>query len=763
MKIEQWLDWLSEKLFGINFVSCVLRLLCLLLVLTSPTLGQPTREERLTKIRELIEQSKQDFSKLSLELKLDKASYLPGEQVKLVFQVVNTSDASAVLERPSTKVGTLGIHIIDTMNVEKKYTGPSWGIMGSGSFSIAEPGKSVSYESVMLCNHRSDAYIDDRKFMREGLESGFPFLRVGTYYVVARYGSSYSNYIESEPVRVVIKQPIGADLIVWNTIKSNPLFACFLELGVPGDYEQVEESQRMVATFEDLLLRYPRSTYAPFIRKALETFRGEYKWIEERWASGYYPRPPAPTAPKIQAPTVVANDNFTAAIPLTGSTFSTLGTTVGATRELGEPQHGNTWGGKSVWWSWVAPISGTISLSTQGSSFDTTLGVYTGTSLYELTNIAANDDIDPKTNRNSELTFKATAGQLYRIAVDGYTGAAKEAPSGSISLSSKSSSGPINDDFADATVLPSSTTLSVTSTNVESTKELNEPKHAGRQPGRSVWWSWVAPESGTVSLDTIGSNFDTVLEAYTGASLTNLTSLASDDDMGGNSTSKLAFTATAGQTYFFVVDGYADKTGNITLNLRLKTPTVYPPVTITSFTPTSGEAGSLVVITGNPFLLALQVTFNGVSADFGIESDTKIIATVPSTATSGPIGVNAYATSALSSQNFSLPATISNFTPKSARPGTPVIISGTNFLDTSSVTFNGVIASFTVNNNEQITAIAPDSTLGPIALTTPAGVVIKKDFIFSPVITSFTPTVGPASTSVTITGQSFFGVKLTSI
>ncbi len=50
---------------------------------------------------------------------------------------------------------------------------------------------------------------------------------------------------------------------------------------------------------------------------------------------------------------------------------------------------------------------------------------------------------------------------------------------------------------------------------------------------------------------------------------------------------------------------------------------------------------------------------------------------------------------------------ISTFTPASATVGSPVVITGTNFTNTTSVTFNGVPADFTVNSPTQITAIVP--------------------------------------------------------
>ncbi|MBK8726358.1 MAG: tandem-95 repeat protein [Holophagaceae bacterium] len=60
---------------------------------------------------------------------------------------------------------------------------------------------------------------------------------------------------------------------------------------------------------------------------------------------------------------------------------------------------------------------------------------------------------------------------------------------------------------------------------------------------------------------------------------------------------------------------------------------------ITSFSPTSGPVGTVVTIAGLNFTGATAVTFNGISASFLLVSGTKIKATVPAGATTGPIAV----------------------------------------------------------------------------------------------------------------------------
>lgn len=93
-----------------------------------------------------------------------------------------------------------------------------------------------------------------------------------------------------------------------------------------------------------------------------------------------------------------------------------------ATLEVGEPHHAGLTGGKSVWWKWLATISGTVRFNTHGSSFDTVLAVYTGGSVTALTAVASNNN-DGSTGGVSGVSFQAKKGVEYEIAVDGVAGA----------------------------------------------------------------------------------------------------------------------------------------------------------------------------------------------------------------------------------------------------------------------------------------------------------------------------------------------------
>lgn len=130
------------------------------------------------------------------------------------------------------------------------------------------------------------------------------------------------------------------------------------------------------------------------------------------------------------------NDLFVDAIALEGTSGSDTNNNSTASKEFGEPDHAGNEGGKSLWWTYVPPEDGFLTLSTtnspgdpedaenSGPKFDTLLGLYMGDYVSELTTIASNDDVVTDKENRSQLTQAVLGGVTYHIAVDGYLGAA---------------------------------------------------------------------------------------------------------------------------------------------------------------------------------------------------------------------------------------------------------------------------------------------------------------------------------------------------
>lgn len=156
-----------------------------------------------------------------------------------------------------------------------------------------------------------------------------------------------------------------------------------------------------------------------------------------------------------------------------------------------------------------------------------------------------------------------------------------------------------------------------------------------------------------------------------------------------------------------------------------------PPPSIDSFTPIRGAVGTQVTVTGNNFIGATEVAFNGIAgSNLTVLSNTQVRASVPAGATTGMISVTTPGGSVTSAEIFTVtvPPSISSFTPNNGPPGTQVTINGNNFTSATQVAFNGVVASvFTIGSNTQITATVPTSaTTGKIGVTSPDGTALSS-------------------------------------
>jgi hypothetical protein len=102
-----------------------------------------------------------------------------------------------------------------------------------------------------------------------------------------------------------------------------------------------------------------------------------------------------------------SNDDFAKRIQLHGIYATATGYNAGATHQPGEPVFGDS-SGKSVWWSWTAPVNGTVTIDLTGSDYSFPVAAYTGSTLAGLQLVAGNF---------GGVSFEAVAGQTYQIAV----------------------------------------------------------------------------------------------------------------------------------------------------------------------------------------------------------------------------------------------------------------------------------------------------------------------------------------------------------
>lgn len=116
------------------------------------------------------------------------------------------------------------------------------------------------------------------------------------------------------------------------------------------------------------------------------------------------------------------NDNFGDRRVLGGTAAAFLVGNMGASLEPGETTVAPSGASSSLWYSWQAPLSGTVAVQLQATN-PVVVAVFTGSSLTGLVQVA--QSTGGWTN-SPTLTFTATAGATYQIAVFGQESAAGE-------------------------------------------------------------------------------------------------------------------------------------------------------------------------------------------------------------------------------------------------------------------------------------------------------------------------------------------------
>jgi len=169
----------------------------------------------------------------------------------------------------------------------------------------------------------------------------------------------------------------------------------------------------------------------------------------------------------------------------------------------------------------------------------------------------------------------------------GTAGSAVQAPG--VAVQVPGTAAPANDMFADRIMLYDATGTTP-GLNVAATFEPGEP---GTTFGsNSVWWSWIAPDNGWFTFDTLNSGFDTFLGVWQGSKVTELSLVASNDNYSSSTRSLCAFRAALGETYQIQVMGAGDgMQGAIVLR--------WSPVTWYLETMVTNVADQLVLLAAN--------------------------------------------------------------------------------------------------------------------------------------------------------------------
>ncbi len=258
-----------------------------------------------------------------------------------------------------------------------------------------------------------------------------------------------------------------------------------------------------------------------------------------------------------------ANDQIADAILIDPLPFDDTQNTTGATVSVGDPNTScdpNI--GKTVWYRYEAGATSKIlHLNTLGSNFDTVLSVYQDNGGV-LTELICDDDSGP--NGTSQLNLNTGQNVTLYVGIGGYGGVG-----GILQFHVEElSAAPPHDEFASPRIITSLPYDDSDNTVLAKTAANDPVTSCASVVGSSVFYQYTPSDNSPLVLHTNGSNFDTVLSVYTGATVETLVEVACDDNSGTGTASYIEFTPIAGETYTIVVVGNNGAKGQYNLHVE---------------------------------------------------------------------------------------------------------------------------------------------------------------------------------------------------
>jgi hypothetical protein len=205
--------------------------------------------------------------------------------------------------------------------------------------------------------------------------------------------------------------------------------------------------------------------------------------------------------------------------------------------------------------------------------------------------------------------------------------------------------------------------------------------------------------------------------------------------------------------------------------------TIVPAPTVSSIGPVSGssEGGTHVLVQGTGFLPGATVTIGVAAAAVEVISETELeVVTAAHAPSSEEVIVTTADGKSTGGPSYTYvsppPPTVSSVSPTSGpiAGGTPVLVTGSNFVPSSKVEIGGVASTVEVVSETELKAVTPAHVAGPaeVVVTTAGGESMGGPsymYVPLPTVSSVSPASGPIAggTQVLVTGSNFLaGAKV---
>lgn len=216
-------------------------------------------------------------SDLSFKGKTNKEIYVLGEPITVDFEFTNTGATPQTIVGGGVEVGSLRILIAGKDGEYKRYVSGNWGRKRGQTITL-EPNQSLKYAgATILWNGKPNvSHLNEtaaKQVLAGKIISEYALPEPGVYFIkgVSTFGKE-ARAIESEPIKIVVNEPEGIDLEVWNQIRGNKEIAHILQNGAFDTGEEAKKEQ-LSAQVEQIFTQFPNSIYSSYLKPNLEKYK----------------------------------------------------------------------------------------------------------------------------------------------------------------------------------------------------------------------------------------------------------------------------------------------------------------------------------------------------------------------------------------------------------------------------------------------------------------------------------------------------------
>jgi hypothetical protein len=234
-------------------------------------------------------------SDVSLLAQPNKNSFLLGEVVNLKFEFVNNGNDTAQILGNEGMGGNTQILITRKGERFRKYFRSDWGrtdgeanivsLLPNQSYKLNSEDATILWNGKPNYSHLSLNAAKKADSRDERILTDYAFPEAGIYLVKVTSClldklKGCSIPVESNVIEITFEEPTGEDLQVWNQIKGNREIALLMQRGA-FSIDHDADKAKLVNEVEQIIEKYPNSTYSAYLKPSLDAFKAHDAKLEE--------------------------------------------------------------------------------------------------------------------------------------------------------------------------------------------------------------------------------------------------------------------------------------------------------------------------------------------------------------------------------------------------------------------------------------------------------------------------------------------------